>query len=144
MAVQDGVAIPASTSSLLVAGIDRSSGKAQTLGVTSTGGLTADGAAITSSTVTQVASSLSSVTLLAANSSRRAFSVYNDSTGTLFVKCGGSGAASLTSFTVALGPKGTFPGGPGGFYESLMNFTALIQGIWDAANGNAYVTEYLP
>jgi hypothetical protein len=79
-----------------------------------------------------VASSASSVTLLAANAARKSFFIFNDSTATLYVKFGAT--ASAISFTVKLGP--------GGYYECPMPvYTGVVDGVWSSANGAARVTE---
>lgn len=88
---------------------------------------------LTSETLSNVANSLTNVTLLAASSSRRACKIYNDgSTGNLLVKHGAT--ASVTSFTVKIAP--------GGFYEMPQPvYTGIIDGIWDGAGSIARVTE---
>src|SRR3954466_4762841 len=64
-----------------------------------------------------VASSASSVTLLAANAARKSFLIFNDSTASLYVKFGAT--ASVSSFSVKLGP--------GGYYESPMPvYTGIV------------------
>lgn len=84
----------------------------------------------TAATVAQVASSATSVTLLAANTSRREAIIFNDSTQVLYIKYGTT--ASATSYTAQLGTGDTL-------IED--KYTGRIDGIWAAANGNAYVTE---
>lgn len=89
-------------------------------------------APLTSSTPVNVASSATVVTLQAANTARRAWSVFNDSTATLYLKEGA--AASTTDHKVQVPP--------GGYYESPMPiYTGIITGIWSAANGFARVVE---
>jgi len=83
------------------------------------------------SSVTQVAGSVTSVTLKAANSSRLGLTIYNDSTATLYVKFGAT--ASTTSYTVQMGTDD--------YYEVPFGYTGIVDGIWDSATGNAYVTE---
>jgi len=82
-------------------------------------------------TVTQVASSATNVTLLASNAARRGATISNDSNKTLFVKLGAT--ASATSYTKKLGTDE--------YWEIPFGYTGGIDGIWDLANGNAYVTE---
>lgn len=83
-------------------------------------------------TLTNVASSASSVQLLAAASTRRGFSIYNDSTAVLYVKFGTT--ASSSSYTLQLAA--------GGYYETgVMVYSGRIDGIWASANGNARITE---
>lgn len=85
-----------------------------------------------SATLANVASSASSVTLLASNAARRGVVIYNESTAILYVKFGAT--ASATSYTVQI-PAG-------GYWEmSHPAYTGIIDGIWSAANGNARITE---
>lgn len=85
------------------------------------------------SSVTSVAASAASVTLLALNADRRGATIFNDSAvANLFLKLGAT--ASLTSFTVKMGPNS--------FYElTFPTYTGVIDGIWDVAVGSARVTE---
>lgn len=83
-------------------------------------------------TVTQVASSASSVTLQAANAARKGLIIVNDSTSLLYVKFGAG--ASSTSYSLQLAAGQT--------YEAPTNiYTGLVAGIWVTANGNGYITE---
>lgn len=82
-------------------------------------------------TLTNVASSATSVTILAANASRVGAQVYNDSTQVLYLKFGAT--ASATSFTVPLATNT--------YYEVPAGYTGILDGIWVSANGNARVTE---
>jgi hypothetical protein len=82
-------------------------------------------------TLTDVASSASSVTLLASNASRVAASIVNDSTQLLYVKCASS--ASSTSCVVKVASMG--------YFEVPFGYTGIITGIWASANGYARVTE---
>lgn len=80
-----------------------------------------------------VASSATSVTLLAANAAGRiGASVYNNGTSTIFISV--NGAASTSNAGVAVGP--------GGYWECPYGFSGDIFGIWLVANGTALVTEY--
>jgi hypothetical protein len=92
----------------------------------------------TTSTATfaSVASSASAVTLLAANSSRKTASIFNDSTAVLYVAEFPTATAtvSATSYTAQIAP--------GGFYTPATEYNGLIQGIWASANGFAKVTEH--
>jgi hypothetical protein len=87
----------------------------------------------TSSTVTSVAGSATTVSLLALNTSRAGASFFNESTAILYLKFGAT--ASVTSYTVQIPPSG--------FYEipSTRPYTGAIDGIWSAANGNVRITE---
>ena len=84
-------------------------------------------------TLSNVASSASSVTLLAANSRRKGAAFYNDSTQVLYLKCGTT--ASSSSFTYMLAANG-------GYYEVPFTYTGIVDGIWASANGNCRVTEF--
>lgn len=90
---------------------------------------------ITASTAnaTTVASSATSVSLLAANSSRKGATIWNASTATLYLDL--DAAATMTDYAAKLDP--------GGYYEVPYSFTGAISGIWSAANGNALVREFV-
>ncbi|MDM9582320.1 hypothetical protein [Nostoc sp. GT001] len=83
------------------------------------------------STPTTVASSATSVTILAANSNRKGATVWNESTAILFIEFGAT--ATTSAFTAKLFA--------GGYYEVPFNYTGVISGIWSAVNGNALVRE---
>lgn len=85
------------------------------------------------SAVTSVAAAVASTSLLASNTSRRGATFYNDSaSASLYIKLGAT--ASLTSFTVLVPPSG--------YYEVPSPvYTGAIDGIWDAAVGDARITE---
>lgn len=84
------------------------------------------------SSVTSVAGSASSVTLLASNSNRRAATFYNDSTSRCFLKMGAT--ASSTSFTVRMDSQS--------YYEiPAPVYTGVIDGIWNSAVGSMRITE---
>jgi len=87
----------------------------------------------TSSTATPstVASSANSQTLLAANANRKGLTIWNDSTGNLFIDF--HDAVSTTEYAVKISA--------GGYYEMPFGYTGIISGIWDAVNGNALVRE---
>ena len=83
-------------------------------------------------TVTAVPSSATVVTLAALNVNRRGLMIYNDSKKKLFLKFGAG--ALVTDFSVRLAAQEYFE------LPSPV-FTGIITGIWDAADGNARVTE---
>lgn len=83
-------------------------------------------------TITSVASSASSVTILAANNSRASAQVYNESTQILYLALSNV-TASATVYTVQMAANT--------YYEVPQNYTGIIKGIWASANGNARVTE---
>jgi len=83
-------------------------------------------------TLSNVASSATSVSLLASNTSRKFATIYNDSTQILYVKFGAT--ASATSYTLQMPPAS--------YYELPQPcYTGAIDGIWASANGNARLTE---
>lgn len=85
------------------------------------------------STLSNVSSSATNVTLLASNANRLNAAIFNDSTQILYVKLGTT--ASTSSYTVQIAA--------GGYYElpTVNIYTGIIDGIWASANGNARVTE---
>ncbi len=86
-----------------------------------------------SATLTNVAASASSVTLLSATGQARGRTVFNDSSAVLYLKCG-SGASS-TSYTVQLGA--------GTYYEFPQPvYSGVVTGVWASATGSARVTEW--
>jgi len=86
------------------------------------------------STLTNVAASGSSVTLLSANAGRLGFVLYNDSSSAVDVKLGA--VASATSFTKRLLPNEAWDSADLG-----ANYTGRIDAIWDSAVGTMRVTE---
>lgn len=87
----------------------------------------------TSNVAAPVDASASSVTILASNASRLGAVITNASTATLYLKFGSS--ASATSWTFKLSPDAVL------IVDSTLLYTGVIDGIWSAANGKAYVTE---
>jgi hypothetical protein len=84
--------------------------------------------------VTTVPVSGATVTLLAANANRKGASIYNASTGTLYVKLG-TGASAVSR---------TIPMASGGYYEVPFGYTEVITGAWsDGSTGQADVTEFI-
>jgi hypothetical protein len=81
-----------------------------------------------------VGASTSSVTVLASNTARRSFAVYNDSTVALYLDLTG-GTATTSSFSVLLNG--------GDYYESpTPAYVGAVTGIWASATGSARVTEF--
>ncbi len=100
-----------------------------------------DGSAVTqpvlatsaTATLTQVASSATTVSLLALNTSRKGYSCFNDSTQVLYIAH--AATASTTAYVVQVAA--------GGFYEQLTTaYTGAVSGIWASANGSARLCEY--
>lgn len=85
--------------------------------------------------VTTVASSASSVSLLAANTRRAGVSVQNTSTAILYLLVGGGTATITTAHSIQI-PSNAY-------WEAPYGFTGALSGIWASANGSANITEYL-
>jgi hypothetical protein len=92
----------------------------------------------TSATLTQPASSASSVTILAANSATSGWTVCNSSTAVLYLAK--AATATTAAYTLAFPPAGTVPQ----CYteEGPSAYRGILTGIWSAANGNAIVTQW--
>lgn len=86
----------------------------------------------TTAAQTSVAGSATTVTLLASNANRKAYSIFNDSTQILYV------SFAATSTTSAYGVKLY----PNSAYLSDFIYTGVISGIWAAANGAAKMVEF--
>lgn len=85
-----------------------------------------------SRTVTSVTAAVTTTRLAAPNAGRRGLLVFNDSTAVLYLKYGST--ASTSSFTVKILA--------GGYWEMPLPIDpGQIDGVWDAANGAARVTE---
>jgi len=83
-------------------------------------------------TISTVASSATSVTLLASNPARRRIVIVNESSKTLFVAF--AATATTSAYTVAVAGNATFQG-------VLNDYTGIVTGIWSAVSGNARITE---
>ena len=83
-------------------------------------------------TLTTVAASAVSVSLVASNAARRQVVIVNDGNKSLYVAF--AATASTTAFTVRLG-------GGNEFVSELDSYTGVISGIWDVAAGSARITE---
>lgn len=83
-------------------------------------------------TVTQVASSASDTSLLAANTNRTGTLFFNDSTAIMYLLYG-TGVASTTNYSVQVPSKG--------YYEDPFHYTGGYHAIWASANGFVYCTE---
>lgn len=89
-----------------------------------------------SSTATKssVTSAITDVLILAANTTRRGFMVYNESTSALRLSFG-TVASSATSYSVSVAANQLYVG-------DVPLFTGQIRGNWVTANGAARVTEF--
>lgn len=86
----------------------------------------------TTAAQTSVAGSAASVSLLASNSSRKGYSIFNDSTAILYV--GFTATTTTSAYSVKLFPNSCI--------SSEFIYTGVISGIWASAAGAAKVTEY--
>jgi hypothetical protein len=82
-------------------------------------------------TLTNVASSATTVSLLAASGASQRY-IWNDSTAILYLAYG-SVAASTSNYTVQVASQGLH----------TTTYNGAIQAIWASANGNARVTELI-
>lgn len=87
----------------------------------------------TTATITSVAQSATSVSLLVANTARRRIRISNTSTKRLFVAF--AATATVTSYTVAIAGGQDYDG-------PLNDYTGAVSGIWSGAGaGTAVITE---
>ena len=86
-------------------------------------------------TLSTVAASVTSVTVLAANANRKKAYIVNNSTSKLWLAF--AATASKTAFTVTLAANAEFE-------TDLQGYTGIITGLWNVATGNAQVTEVTP
>src|SRR5687767_6181472 len=84
--------------------------------------------------LTSVASSASSVSLVAARPEREGLIIQNTSTAILYILLGGGTATATTSHSVQIASNA---------YFDLGGFTGAVSGIWASANGQANITELL-
>lgn len=88
---------------------------------------------VAAATLANVASSATSVTLLASTAARMGATFYNDSTAILYLKFGAT--ASSTSYTIQMAAAS--------YYELPQPcYSGIIDGIWASANGNCRVTSW--
>lgn len=90
-------------------------------------------------TLSNVAASATSVTLLSANAARIGAQITNDSSVVVYIKFGTT--ASTTSYTVSLAGAAS---APFSYYEVPAGYTGRIDAIWASATGNARITEITP
>lgn len=109
-----------------------------------TNALKVDGSAVTqpisnslettsTGTITSVANSTSSVSVLASNANRKGFILHNDSTTTVFVAY--SATATLTAFTLRLTSQASY------FSNQLPIYRGALSAISSAVNGSLRITE---
>lgn len=80
-------------------------------------------------TLTNIASSITSVTLAASDIDRKELIIVNDGNKNLFIKFGAT--ASATSYTIKLAKNET---------AIIDTYTGIVDGIWDVADGSARIT----
>jgi len=132
--VNHGTTLSGSTANgsapVMVAGTDIL-GVVRTLRTDTAGAINVVSSPSATGTTTSIASSITNVTLLVSNTSRKGATIFNDGTKTLSVKLGAT--ASATSFAAQITARG--------YYEVPFGYTGIIDGIWDVANGSARITE---
>jgi hypothetical protein len=84
-------------------------------------------------TVNKVVAAATPTTLLAANTLRKQYKIFNDSTSVNLYVLEGVGTVSLTNYTYSVLA--------GGYYETSTTFTGAVTGLWASATGFAMVTE---
>ena len=84
----------------------------------------------------RVAASTTSVVILSGSMQRHMGSVYNHSSASLYLRYSPnmSNSASLAMFSVKLSS--------GSYFELPVAFQGVVHGIWDGANGYAYVIDF--
>ena len=83
-------------------------------------------------TITTVAGSTSSGTIIAANPKRLGLLIYNDSSAILYLRYG-TGTAVSTDMSVPIGANTLF--------EEPSGYQGAITGVWASAAGTARITE---
>ncbi len=89
---------------------------------------------INTTAVTSVGGSITNVTLLSANPTRKGFTLYNNSNSAAYVKLGS--ISSLISFTVKMAPASMF-------IDDYPGYLGQVDALWDSANGAMLITEFL-
>lgn len=86
-----------------------------------------------SASLKQVSAAITNTSILAANANRKGASIYNNSSANLYLAFGAT--AATTAFSVKVPPNNLYE------FPNPPVWTGAVSGIWDAANGNAQVTE---
>lgn len=93
---------------------------------------TAPGPTTSTAALTSVAASATSVQLLAANATRKDFSITNDGPNNLYIAFGQTPTATSYKYKLV----------PGAMYEPTSAvWLGVVNGIWDVAAGNARISE---
>lgn len=88
--------------------------------------------ALTTSTITSTAASVTSVTVVAANTNRKGALLHNNSSSTVNVAFANVDAATTYSVVIAANTS----------YTLDFNYTGIINAAWTTATGNMLVTEF--
>jgi hypothetical protein len=98
------------------------------------------GAAATTALRTSVSDSNVDQQLLAQDTGRLGWALYNESSAILYLAIG-TGTSSLTSYTLQVAPGGYYEAPVLGAYQQ-----SEVRGIWasDTANGAARITQFRP
>ena len=88
----------------------------------------------TTANITNVASSVTNVSLLASNANRLGALITNDGTAVLYIALGSAASATNYTYRVTATSQVVIDG----------NYTGAINGIWTVANGSARITELTP
>lgn len=80
-----------------------------------------------------VASSATSVDLVAANLARKALLIQNTSSAIIYILFGGGTATATTAHSVQLASNGSY---------AIEGFTGAVSAIWASANGQANITQF--
>lgn len=87
---------------------------------------------VTSAELLVIPASVSEVLLLAGHVDTKTFSIYNNSTNSLYIKFGNGVSTSFFNFRMP----------PKSFYEpNIYTFSGDIYGVWDGTNGTALVSQ---
>ena len=87
---------------------------------------------VANSALTNVASSITTVNLIALNNSRKGLMMFNDSSSVCYVKLGAT--ASTTSYTIQMSPNSLYA-------MDTPVYSGVIDAIWTTANGFMRITE---
>ena len=92
---------------------------------------------------TTVASSASSVTIIANNPRRRGLTITNTSTAILYLNLLGDTATATTAHSIQIPANGSYDLPLFTANGNTECYTGKITGIWASANGQANVTEWV-
>jgi hypothetical protein len=96
-----------------------------------------------SASFSTVASSASSVTIIANNPKRRGLTITNTSTAILYLNLQGGTATATTAHAIQIPANGSYDLPRFATNHGDECYTGVITGIWASANGQANVTEWV-